>query len=473
MQVFTKTQINQATAVQQSSLVNDGFRVYVYDSNVTVKPFNIVSSSNTGTTLPIGFCAHLGMSTATYTAAEVLTSIQTLNGKLWRDEAKWSYVEASRGTLAYPGASPYLSRVKDALDTASTYGITPQLILNYGNAAYGSNVPTGYQGGLVLDADEKAGYSAYCSYIVSQIGNKCNLWEIWNEWNLGLGGTAQELTDSAGLNVTAYVDVMQIAYAAAKAANPQSKVIGGVVAEPYDPTARSENWFNTFLATNWHQYCDEFSYHHYHNFCIPERWHDQLQDTIVKVRAVAPTMPIRITETGWYNGTGVKAITEAEAAARYSRYPFLLRCLDLVGVTFYGLANDGTDPAQVEHNFGFYTQNVGAQKAQAVTITATLSHINVATSGTHYTDQTQRRRVVVMNTNTANGQRAACWATDATGTATLTVTATGAGTLSIQTIGGSTATQAISSGVNTVVVTLSDTAKVVYANVPITILPAL
>lgn len=473
MQVFTKTQINQATAVQQSSLVNDGFRVYVYDSNTTVKPFNVVSSSNTGNILPIGFCAHLGMSVATYTAAQVLSSIQSLNGKLWRDEVKWSYVEATRGTLAYPGASAYLSRVKDALDTASTYGVTPQLILNYGNSAYGSNVPTGYQGGLVLDADEKAGYSNYCSYIVSQVGSKCNLWEIWNEWNLGLGGTTQEIADSAGLNVTAYVDVMQIAYTAAKAANPQSKIIGGVVAEPYDPTARSENWFNTFLATNWHQYCDEFSYHHYHNFCIPERWHDQLQDTIVKVRAVAPNKPIRITETGWYNGTGVRAITETESAARYSRYPFLLRCLDLVGVTFYDLANDGTDPAQVEHNFGFYTQNVGAQKAQAVTITAALAHINVATSGTHYADQTQRRRVVVMDTNTANGQRAACWAIDATGTTTLTVTATGSGTLSIQTIGGSTATQAISSGVNTIVVTLSDTAKVVYANVPITIVPSL
>lgn len=452
-------------------MVNDGYRIYVYDSAQDVKSFNVVSSSNTGAPMPMGFCAHLGMSAATYTGAQVMTAIQTLNGKLWRDEVKWSYVEASRGALAFPGASPYLSRVKDALDTASAYGVTPQLILNYGNGAYGSNVPAGYQGGLVLDADEKAGYSAYCSFIVSQIGSKCNLWEIWNEWNNGLGGTTQEIADSAGLNVSAYVDVMQIAYTAAKAANPSAKIIGGVVAEPYDTAARSETWFNAFLATNWYQYCDEFSFHHYHNFSVPERWHDQLQDTIVKVRAVAPNKPIRITETGWYNGSATKSVTEAEAAARYSRFPFLLRCLDLVGVTFYDLANDGTDLAQVEQNFGFYTQNVGAQKAQAATITAALAHINVATSGTQYIDFTMKRRVVVMDTNTANGQRAACWSIDATGTTTLTVTASAPGTLSIQTIGGSAATQAIVAGANTVNITLSDTAKVVFANVPITITP--
>jgi len=471
MKVFRKTDAAIATAQRQAAMVNDGYRIYVYDSAQEVKSFNLVSSSNTGVTLPIGFCAHLGMNVATYTAAQVLTAIQTLNGTVWRDEAKWSYTEASRGSLAFPGASSYLSRVNDALNTASGFGVTPQLILNYGNAAYGSNVPTGYQGGLVLDADEKAGYSAYCSYIVSQVGSRCNLWEVWNEWNTSNGGTAQEVTDSAGLSVTAYLDVLQIAHTAAKAANPSAKIVGGVVAEPYDPTARSEDWFNTFLATNWHQYCDEFSFHHYHNFCVPERWHDQLQDTITKVRAVAPTQPIRITETGWYNGTGVRAITEAESAARYSRYPFLLRCLDLVGVSFYDLANDGTDPAQVEHNFGFYTQNVGAQKAQAATTTAALAHIKVATSGYHFIDFTMKRRVVVMDTNTANGQRAACWATDATGTTTLTVTASAPGTLSIQTLGGSTATQAIAAGANTVNVTLSDTAKVVFANVPISITP--
>jgi len=472
MQVFKRSAIALASAQRQAALVNDGYRVYVYDSIQETKAFNIISSSNTGAPLPIGFCAHLGLSTSTYTAAQVLGAVQTLNGTVWRDEAKWSYVEASRGTLSFPGANSYLNRVNDALNTASGFGVTPQLILNYGNSAYGSNVPTGYQGGLVLDADEKAGYSAYCSYVVSQVGSRCNVWEIWNEWNLSLGGTTQEVADLAGLNVAAYVEVMQIAYTAAKAANPSAKIVGGVVAEPYDPTARCEDWFNTFLATNWHQYCDEFSFHHYHNFCIPERWHDQLQDTITKVRAVAPTKPIRVTETGWYNGSAVRAITEAESAARYSRYPFLLRCLDLVGVSFYDLANDGTDPAQVEHNFGFYTQNLGSQKAQAATIAAALAHIKVATSGTHYTDFTMRRRVVVMGTNTANGQRAACWATDASGTVTLMVTASSPGTLSIQTLGGSTATQAISAGPNSVTVTLSDTAKVVFATTPITISPS-
>lgn len=101
-----------------------------------------------------------------------------------------------------------------------------------------------------------------------------------------------------------------------------------------------------------------------------------------------------------------------------------------------------------------------------------LARIKVATSGSHYTDFTMKRRVVVMDTNTANGQRAACWAIDASGTVTLTVTAGAPGTLSIQTLGGATATQAIAAGQNSVVVTLSNTAKVVFADTPITILPS-
>ena len=468
MQVYSKSDIATASAQRQSGQVNDGYRVYVYDTDQEVRTYNLISSSNTGAQLPIGFCAHLGMDAATYTAAQVLTSIQALNGTIWRDEAKWSYTEASRGALAFPGASPYLSRVNDALNTAVSFGVTPQLILNYGNSAYGSNVPAGYQGGLVLDADEKAGYSAYCSYIVSQIGSRCNLWEIWNEWNLDLGGTAQELADDAGLDVDAYIAVMQIAYTAAKAANPSAVIIGGVVAEPYDTPARNEGWFNEFLATNWHQYCDEFSFHHYHKFAIPERWHDQIQDTITKVRAVAPSIPIRMSESGWFNGTDSQNISEAEAAARYSRFPFLLRCLDLSGVTFYDLANDGATGTK-EENFGFYTENLGAQKAQAATVAAALAHIKVATSGAHYTDFSLNRRVVIMNTNTANGQRAACWAVNASGTTDLVVTAASNGTLSIQTIGGGTSTQAISAGANTVSVTLSNTAKVVFANVSISI----
>jgi len=468
VKVYLKSQIAEASAQRQTAMVNDHYRIYVYDTDRDIASFNLVSSNSTGAPLPIGFCAHLGMSHPTYTATQVLTAIQTLNGTVWRDEVKWSYVEASRGSLAYPGASPYLQRAKDAIDTANSYGITPQLGLNYGNAAYGSDIPSGYKGGLVLDADEKAGYSTFCSYIVGQIGSKCNHWEIWNEWNLNLGGTPQEVTDNAGSSVAAYVEVMQLAYTAAKAANPNAKLIGGVIGEPYDTATKNEPWFNAFLATNWHQYCDVFSFHHYHKFAIPERWHDQIQDTINKVRAVAPNMPVRMSETGWFNGSDASNITEAEAAARYSRYPFLLRCLDLEAVTFYDLANDGATGAK-EENFGLYTNNLGAQKAQAATVAAALAHIKVATSGKHYTDFSLTRRVVIMDTNTANGQRAACWATNATGTTTLTVTASSPGTLSIQTIGGSTATQGIVAGANSVNVALSDTAKVVYANAPISI----
>lgn len=466
MKTFDRTEIQKASMLNRHALYCDRWGIFVFDTpNTYDKEFALVTEGPKGPSAPQGFGSHLAMTGRTYTAASVCATVQYLNGRIHRDELKWGGVESIRGTYSFPGSNAQIQKLADFCNISKDYGIEPYIVLDSGNANYGFDSPVGYKGGLPLDSDELEGYSNYCGWIVSQVP-KVTKFELWNEFNIDGLSTPQENTDNAGAPPERYINLIKAAYPKIKAARPDAEVIVGTFTDPYWQDTLNSQWMHSILQMGAAQYSTAFSIHHYNGFLRPEYWHDQLYRVIELIRQYAPMHKVYLSESGWFNGTDASSITEAEAAARYSRYPFLLRCLDFSGTTFYSLANDGTDAAK-ESNFGFYTLNLGASKAQASTVKDALAHVNEATSAKHYSDASLMRRVVLMDT--ATGQRAACWSITATGTTTLSVFAQSAGTLSIQTMGSTTATQAINPGLNSVAVSLSDTAKVVFADVPITI----
>ena len=467
MQTFDRTEIEKINFINRFAAYCDRWGVFVYDIDGRMNTeFGLVTTGPTGAARPIGFGSHLALTGRTYNATDVCTAVQALNGRINRDEIKWGSVEATRGAYVWP-ADAQQTKVKDFLQIASSYGIQSMVVLGGSNPNYGYDIPAGYKGGLPLDADEVPGYANFCAYAVGQ-ATACSKFEIWNEFNIGGFATTQEKTDNAGYDPALYINLVKAAYPAIKAVRPDAEVIIGTFPDPYWQNTPNSGWFDSIIGSDVVGYCDGFSIHHYNGFMRPEYWHDQLFHCIKKIRANAPTHKVYLSESGWYNGSDSGSITETEAAARYSRYPFLLRCLDLAATSFYDLTNDGSDTLK-ESNFGFYTQNLAAQKAQALTVKDALAHVNASTTAKHYSDPELMRRIVVMDT--ATGQRAACWAVNATGNANMTITASSSGTLSVQTMGGTTATQGISAGANNVSIALSDTAKVVYANVPITIVP--
>jgi hypothetical protein len=391
--------------------------------------------------------------------------MQSLNGNLIRDELKWGATEPTRGTYALPGVNAQLQKVHDLCLNAHTYNITPYIVLCSGNSNYGLSEPAGYAGGLPLSGDERNGFANYCAWVVKQIPT-VSKFEVWNEFNIDGLSTTQENTDNAGAPPEKYLALIKAVYAPLKEARPDAEVIVGTFTDPYWQDTLNSTWMHSLLQLGAAQYCTAFSIHHYNGFMRPEYWHDQLYRVISQIRDYAPQHKVYLSESGWFNGTDAASITEAESAARYSRYPFLLRCLDLAGSSFYDLANDGSDVAK-ESNFGFYTINLGAQKAQAGTVRDALFHVNDAVSAKHYSDASIMKRVVIMDT--ASGQRAACWAINNTGTAVLKVLASSPGTLSTQVMGAGTTTEPLVAGENTIVISLSDIAKVVYADVPISI----
>lgn len=466
MRTFDRTEISLASLVNRHALYCDRWGVFVYDTPTKWdKDFCLVNEGMAGPSAPQGFGTHLAMTGRTYTAADVCATTQLLNGRMIRDELKWSGVEATRGTYSFPGANAQVQKLHSLCSIAGSYGVEPYIVLDSGSPLYGFNIPSGYAGGLPLDSDEITGFTNYCAWIVSQVPSVTKF-EIWNEFNIDGLSTTQENTDNAGAPPERYLALIQAVYAPIKAARPDAEVIVGTFTDPYWQDTLNSGWMDAILAGGAANYSTGFSIHHYNGFMRPEYWHDQLYRTIEKIHAVAPSHKVYLSESGWFNGTDPSSITEAEAAARYSRYPFLLRCLKLSGATFYDLANDGNDTLK-ESNFGFYTQNLAAAKLQAGTVKDALAHVNAATSAKHYSDAALMRRAVVLGT--ASGDRAAVWSVNATGSISLVVTASSPGTLSVQTMGGSTATQPIVAGANTVNVGLSDTAKVVHANVPITI----
>lgn len=466
MIALDKTEISKANGYGKLLTVIDRWGAFVIERTSPTSDFGLASTGPVGASAPIGFNSHLMFPSNSYTTAQVISSTTALNGRMVRDELKWSSVELTRGALAFPGVSAQLQKISDLCANGPASGVDPFLLLDYGNVNYGYDSPVGYKGGLVLDADELAGYAAFCAFSAA-LATGCTKFELWNEWQFGAGATAQEVTDLAYAPVQGYVNMVKAAFASIRAVRPDAEVIVGTFGDPYWQATMNSGWLDGFLATDALGYCTGVSLHQYQGFLPPEFWHDQLFSVIQKIRTKTTTHKIYLSEVGWFNGTDANSITEAEAAARYSRFPFLLRCLDISGTTIYDLFNDGTTVAK-EENFGFYTRTL-VEKAQAGTIRDALAHMNAATTARHYMDSSMRRRVVLMDTS--SGQRAACWAMNATGTTSLVVTASAPGTLSIQTMGGSTATQAIVAGPNTVSVTLSDTAKVVFADVPITIAP--
>ena len=463
MKTFDRTEIEKASMLNRHALYCDRWGVFVFDTpNNYDKEFCLVNEGPRGPAAPQGFGTHLSYTTRTYTGTSVCQTIQSINGRINRDGLRWGLIEQVRGTYAW---ETYSQKVKNFIEVGASYGVDPYICLGGANPNYGFGLPSGYLGGMPLDSDEVLGFSNYCGYVVAQVP-ACNKFEIWNEWSIEGFGTVQEQTDNVGLDHTKYLHLVKQCYPKIKAARPDAEVIIGTFTEPYWQSQSGSVWFENVLNSEILDYCTGFSIHHYNGFLPPEYWHDQLYHVIQKIKAKAPRHKVYLSETGWFNGTDTASITEAESAARYSRYPFLLRCLDLDGSMFYDLVNDGTTVAK-EENFGFYTWNLGAPKLQAVTVGQALAHVNVSTAARHYSDAGLMRRVVVLDTPT--GQRAACWSVNNSGTLKLLVKANAGGTLSIQTMGGSTSTQPLVVGDNIISVTLADTAKVVFANTPVTI----
>lgn len=291
------------------------------ETSFAVLPDRDAADSATGR---FGAATHYGQSWST----DSLPTLATGGFAQLRDEVYWSEVETEKGVYDWARARA------EFLDAARDAGVRPLLLAGYGNPLY--------DGGDGPVSDEAvSAYAAYAAAMATEFADQASGIELWNEWDLGLGGNTHTSPED-------YVNLLAAASPAVKAAAPGLPVIGPAVAN------LNTDWLEQTFRLGALQYVDGVVLHPY-SYPVSA---DALDDTLTRVDALVReynngvSKPLWITEHGWPTGTNARAVSEREQAANIARSAVISAAHDAARYYVYDLVSDGTDPAETEQNFG-------------------------------------------------------------------------------------------------------------------------
>lgn len=157
-----------------------------------------------------------------------LKTLSSLGVSMVREDITWSSTEINKGFYDFSGTDRKISELL-------SYNITTLPILTYGNYLY-ANIPSGqgwagdrYMPPLGSQAweDYKTAFGQFIYHSVLHLSQKYNLiyYEIWNEPY----GFYAPTTDNNTIRAIHYAELMKVAYAQAKLANPKAQIlIGGL-----------------------------------------------------------------------------------------------------------------------------------------------------------------------------------------------------------------------------------------------------
>ncbi len=246
----------------------------------------------------------------------------------FRDEIYWSEVEKT------PGVYDWSLARAEFLDRARDTGVKPLLLAGYGNPLYdGGNGP--------VSAEAVAAYAAYAAEMVRQFGDMSTGIEIWNEWDLGLGG-------NTNVSPEHYVNLLKSASPAVKAVDPDLPVIGPAVAN------LNTDWLENTFRLGALDYLDGIVLHPYSYPVGAEALDETLTrvDALVREYNDGESIPLWITEHGWPTGTNARAVPEQTQAANIAKSAVITAMHDVERYYVYDLVNDGIDADDTENNFG-------------------------------------------------------------------------------------------------------------------------
>lgn len=289
----------------------------------------------------VGVGVHVGQNRNALEATA--SALEEARVNSFRDEVFWHRIERKKGVLEFPDS---LNDLDQLVTRSAQRGVRPLLILAYGNPLYDN-------GGQLSSAEGIAAWSRYVRFVVKHFKGRVDQFEIWNEWNIGSGGTPAQRAARYG-SPEDYAKVLRAAYAAVKAESASAIVIGGAFAG-YD-----YKWVEAFGRAGGFASLDGFSAHPYvfaegKTKGTADSAIRHLEDLKALIDDLAPGRNIRVyvTEAGWPVYRGVNGVTEQEAASYLQQ--FILRAKArpwIAGVWWYDLFDDGDDVANVEHRFG-------------------------------------------------------------------------------------------------------------------------
>ncbi|PRX90059.1 beta-glucosidase [Paraburkholderia sp. BL25I1N1] len=290
--------------------------------------------------------------------ASVLLPLVKQAGFSWiRDDLYWAAIEKKPGVFKFPKSyDAYLALSK-------RLGISTVIVLGGGNAdAYPALFP---KSDFPFSPDARARFAAYVDAVVARYGDDTvaepyggtvSHWEVWNE------------PDFSKISYAAYLALLWETFGAIKDVDPNASVIscggGGSGGGPGGDCVvglLKEGGLNDQTGFSVHPYMSpntpEKGYRTVDApidaVSIPTVW-PYLKDFIAdRVKTDGRPLQVWVTEMGWPVNPKEPGQDEAMQAANLVRSYLLSRRYGTVRVLFwYDFVDDGTDPYNIEHNFG-------------------------------------------------------------------------------------------------------------------------
>ncbi|MFF7706239.1 hypothetical protein [Pseudomonas sp. NPDC007930] len=271
-----------------------------------------------------------------------------------RDDAWWAHVEMQPGVLQAPAEwGKYFAGQQ-------TLGLDGVLILGYGNQFYNRDAKPVAQ-------TVRNGFARYVDWVTQRLKGQAAFWEIYNEWDIAKPRMGVEADSKA------YLKLVRDTAPQVRQNDPQARLLAGAITSE----GIKKGFADRLVQGGVMQQVDGLSLHPYvhcekrNDGYTPEHWIGWMREVsrhLDELNGGQP-VPLYLTEMGWHSTAdrhpcGVGADTQAAFLAR----SFLLaRTLPAIkGMWWYDLVNDGTDPADQEHNFGLLNADLTPKPAYRV-----------------------------------------------------------------------------------------------------------
>lgn len=265
-----------------------------------------------------------------------------------RDEVFWAEVERERGVFVFP------KLYDDYIFSAASMGLRPLITLDFGNPIYGSGAPE--------TPEALAAWERYVTKVVERYHSVVKHWEVWNEFNIGMGLSLEQKSWSKAKKAEVYTEILEVTYRAIKRVDPKAMVLG-CANSGADPEFVSMVIANGGLA-----YMDAISIHPYiywHTDPSPSgsAYLSLVQERVEligeMVRAKGGSQTVWITELGWPTNLGAEGHSEIMQAAYLTQlFTKLAQSKIVEAVFWYNFQDKGTNELEREHNFGLIKRDL-------------------------------------------------------------------------------------------------------------------
>lgn len=300
----------------------------------------------------VGACTHFSQGKGVLDRN--IESIQQAGIVSIRDEVGWGSVERQKGKLAMPGQfDTYVRR-------AAAEGLNVLLILDYANGFYDD-------GDRPRSPEAIEGFCRYAEFVVKHFGQAVRLYEVWNEWDIGIG--LPKRYDKGG-SAEDYVKLLKAVYPRIKAADPGVTVMAGACTSG----AVKGGWLEEIAKRGALDSCDAISIHSYnYSDKFPERGPEACAAWMTGVQAMlrnyneGEDVTFYVTEMGWPNHV-TKHGTDPQLSASYLARLYLLARTSpsFKGIWWYDFQDDGWNPQYNEDNFGLVRPDLTPKPAYHV-----------------------------------------------------------------------------------------------------------